>query len=95
MHVLAKMEATGIAIDKAEMKSLLSFFEKEEAEATSLAYKSVGHEFNAASPKQLQVVLFEELKLPKTKRIKTGFSTDAESLEWLYSTTKHPWMLSR
>ena len=90
MHVLAEMEATGIAIDKAEMKSLLSFFEKEEAEATSLAYKSVGHEFNAASPKQLQVVLFEELKLPKTKRIKTGFSTDAESLEWLYSTTKHP-----
>ncbi|MFZ9143102.1 MAG: 5'-3' exonuclease H3TH domain-containing protein, partial [Candidatus Nanopelagicaceae bacterium] len=70
MHVLAEMEATGIAIDKAEMKSLLSFFEKEEAEATSLAYKSVGHEFNAASPKQLQVVLFEELKLPKTKRIK-------------------------
>ena len=90
MHVLAEMEATGIAIDKAEMKSLLSVFEKEEAEATSLAYKSVGHEFNAASPKQLQVVLFEELKLPKTKRIKTGFSTDAESLEWLYSTTKHP-----
>lgn len=94
MHVLAEMEATGIAIDKAEMKSLLSFFEKEEAEATSLAYKSVGHEFNAASPKQLQVVLFEELKLPKTKRIKTGFSTDAESLEWLYSTTKHPVLAS-
>ena len=94
MHVLAVMEATGIAIDKAEMKSLLSFFEKEEAEATSLAYKSVGHEFNAASPKQLQVVLFEELKLPKTKRIKTGFSTDAESLEWLYSTTKHPVLAS-
>jgi len=94
MQVLAEMEATGIAIDKAEMKSLLSFFEKEEAEATSLAYKSVGHEFNAASPKQLQVVLFEELKLPKTKRIKTGFSTDAESLEWLYSTTKHPVLAS-
>jgi DNA polymerase-1 len=94
MHVLAEMEATGIAIDKAEMMSLLSFFETEEAEATSLAYKSVGHEFNAASPKQLQVVLFEELKLPKTKRIKTGFSTDAESLEWLYSTTKHPVLAS-
>ena len=94
MHVLAEMEATGIAIDRAEMKSLLSLFEKEEAEATSLAYKSVGHEFNAASPKQLQVVLFEELKLPKTKRIKTGFSTDAESLEWLYSTTKHPVLAS-
>jgi len=72
----------------------LPFFAKGEAEATSLAYKSVGHEFNAASPKQLQAVLFEELKLPKTKRIKTGFSTDAESLEWLFSTTKHPVLAS-
>jgi DNA polymerase-1 len=94
MHVLSTMEATGIAIDKQEMNSLLTFFEKEEAEATILAYKSVGHEFNAASPKQLQVVLFEELKLPKTKKIKTGFSTDAESLEWLFSTTKHPVLAS-
>jgi DNA polymerase-1 len=50
----------------------------------------VGHEFNVASPKQLQVVLFEELKLPKTKKIKTGYTTDAESLEWLSQTTKHP-----
>jgi len=94
MHVLAAMEANGIAIDSKEMKSLLDFFGKEEAEATSLAYKEVGHEFNAASPKQLQVVLFEELKLPKTKKIKTGFSTDAESLEWLFSTTKHPVLAS-
>ena len=94
MHVLAAMEATGIAIDSKEMKSLLDFFGKEEAEATSLAYKEVGHEFNAASPKQLQVVLFEDLKLPKTKKIKTGFSTDAESLEWLFSTTKHPVLAS-
>ena len=94
MHVLAAMEAIGIAIDSKEMKSLLDFFGKEEAEATSLAYKEVGHEFNAASPKQLQVVLFEELKLPKTKKIKTGFSTDAESLEWLFSTTKHPVLAS-
>lgn len=94
MHVLAVMEATGIAIDSKEMKSLLEFFGREEAEATSLAYKEVGHEFNAASPKQLQVVLFEELKLPKTKKIKTGFSTDAESLEWLFSTTRHPVLAS-
>ena len=43
-----------------------------------------------ASPKQLQVVLFDELKLPKTKKIKTGYTTDAESLQWLFSETKHP-----
>ena len=54
------------------------------------AYEAVGHEFNVASPKQLQTVLFEELKLPKTKKIKTGYSTDAESLEWLFATTSHP-----
>ena len=54
------------------------------------AFKAVGHEFNVASPKQLQVVLFDELKLPKTKRIKTGYTTDAESLQWLFSETKHP-----
>ncbi|MEY2732847.1 MAG: hypothetical protein RLZZ523_718, partial [Actinomycetota bacterium] len=67
-----------------------SFFEAEENTHISKAYVAVGHEFNVASPKQLQTVLFEELALPKTKRIKTGFSTDAESLEWLFSTTKHP-----
>ena len=47
-----------------------------------------------ASPKQLQVVLFDELKLPKTKKIKTGFTTDAESLEWLFEKTKHPLLQS-
>jgi DNA polymerase-1 len=55
-----------------------------------MAYKEAGHEFNVSSPKQLQVVLFDELKLPKTKKIKTGFTTDAESLEWLAGKTKHP-----
>lgn len=90
MHALAQMEAVGIGVDHVALKKLHDFFEKEEQSSIATAYKSVGHEFNVASPKQLQAVLFEELKLPKTKRIKTGFSTDAESLEWLYETTKHP-----
>jgi DNA polymerase-1 len=47
-----------------------------------------------ASPKQLQVVLFDELKLPKTKKIKTGFTTDAESLDWLHQKTGHPVLTS-
>ncbi|MEY4468987.1 MAG: hypothetical protein RLZZ87_311, partial [Actinomycetota bacterium] len=54
----------------------------------------VGHEFNVASPKQLQVVLFEELGLPKTKKIKTGFTTDADSLNWLFEKTSHPVLAS-
>ncbi|MGA0113572.1 MAG: DNA polymerase, partial [Candidatus Nanopelagicaceae bacterium] len=90
MHALAQMEVVGIGVDTTALKKLHEFFEKEERGSIATAYQSVGHEFNVASPKQLQTVLFEELKLPKTKKIKTGFSTDAESLEWLYETTNHP-----
>ena len=90
MEILAQMEARGIGVDKKKLDQLRSIFESEEKVQIKKAYDSVGHEFNVASPKQLQAVLFEELALPKTKRIKTGFSTDAESLEWLFATTKHP-----
>lgn len=90
MEILAQMEILGIGVDRKKLESQRAFFEGEESNSMKNAFSVVGHEFNVASPKQLQAVLFEELKLPKTKRIKTGFSTDAESLEWLYSTTKHP-----
>ena len=90
MEILATMERIGICVDRKKLEELRNFFESEESSSIKSAYQAVGHEFNVASPKQLQTVLFEELKLPKTKRIKTGFSTDAESLEWLFSTTKHP-----
>ena len=90
MEILAHMERLGVGIDRKKLEELRNLFESEEGSATKSAFQAVGHEFNVASPKQLQSVLFEELKLPKTKRIKTGFSTDAESLEWLFSTTKHP-----
>ena len=50
----------------------------------------MGREFNLGSPKQLQVILFDELGLPKTKRIKTGYTTDAEALQSLYAQTEHP-----
>ena len=90
MEILATMERIGIGVDRKRLEELRNLFESEESSSIKSAYQAVGHEFNVASPKQLQTVLFEELKLPKTKRIKTGFSTDAESLEWLFSTTKHP-----
>ena len=54
----------------------------------------VGREFNLGSPKQLQAILFDELGLPKTKRIKTGYTTDADALAGLYEQTGHP-LLSR
>jgi DNA polymerase-1 len=87
---LAQMENTGIAVDQAKLEELASFFTKEVERETLAAHKVAGKEFNVGSPKQLQVVLFDELNLPKTKKIKTGFTTDAESLDWLYAKTKHP-----
>jgi DNA polymerase-1 len=90
MEILAQMEILGVGIDRKKLEKLRTYFEGEESTSMKSAFDAVGHEFNAASPKQLQAVLFDELKLPKTKRIKTGYSTDAESLEWLFATTKHP-----
>ena len=58
--------------------------------AEQAAYAVVGHEFNLGSPKQLQEVLFTELGLPKTKRIKTGYTTDSEALTNLLAATGHP-----
>jgi DNA polymerase-1 len=92
--LLAIMENRGVAVDAKELQRLLDLFEKEVAEETAKAHASVGHEFNVASPKQLQVVLFEELGLPKTKKIKTGFTTDADALAWLFEKTSHPVLAS-
>ena len=88
--LLSKMEETGIAVDQQKLTQLSKYFSDIVAAETKGAYQEAGHEFNVGSPKQLQVVLFDELKLPKTKKIKTGFTTDAESLEWLAVKTKHP-----
>jgi DNA polymerase-1 len=88
--LLATMERRGIAVDRVQLSLLLEFFGAEIERETESAFTAVGHEFNVASPKQLQVVLFDELQLPKTKKIKTGYTTDAESLEWLSVTTQHP-----
>ena len=78
--LLAEMEAHGIAVDIKALKKLESSFDADAAQAVKQAHDSVGHEFNLGSPKQLQEVLFEERGLPKTKKIKTGYTTDAESL---------------
>ena len=87
---LAQMERFGVAIDKKVLKAQGEDLQREVAKQSKIAFEAAGHEFNVASPKQLQVVLFDELKLPKTKKIKTGYTTDAESLQWLFSETKHP-----
>jgi DNA polymerase-1 len=92
--LLARMESNGISVNKKKLDELAAFFEGEVSRETKAAHAAVGHEFNVASPKQLQVVLFEELKLPKTKKIKTGYTTDAESLDWLHQKSGHPVLTS-
>jgi len=88
--VLAGMEATGIAVDLDVLHALEADFAAGVRDAAAQAYAVVGREFNLGSPKQLQVILFDELGLPKTKRIKTGYTTDAEALAGLYDQTGHP-----
>ncbi len=88
-RVLAGLEATGIAADTDYLSDLESHFAAEVKTAAQGAYDVVGREFNLGSPKQRQQLLFEELGLPKTKRTKTGYTTDAESLQSLYATSGH------
>ncbi|GAA2641868.1 DNA polymerase I [Dactylosporangium fulvum] len=88
--VLAEMERTGIAADADYLSELESRFAAEVKAAAQNAYTVVGREFNLGSPKQLQEILFNELGLPKTKRIKTGYTTDADALGGLFAQTGHP-----
>ncbi len=90
--LLAEMEAIGIGADAEYLAHLSAHFGGEVKAAEQAAYAAIGHEVNLGSPKQLQVVLFEELALPKTKRIKTGFTTDADALADLYVKTEHPFL---
>jgi DNA polymerase-1 len=88
--VLAQMERTGIAADADHFADMSATLHAEVKSAEQAAYAVVGHEFNLGSPKQLQEVLFTELGLPKTKRIKTGYTTDSEALTTLLASTGHP-----
>ncbi len=79
--VLARMEATGVALDLEALHVLAIEFGAEISRLEGEIYRDVGHEFNLGSPKQLEQILFFELNLPKGKRTKTGYSTDASVLE--------------
>ncbi len=81
--VLADMEATGVAIDRAALGQLSEEFGREIGRLEEEIFASVGHQFNLGSPKQLEQVLFYELNLPRGRRTKTGYSTDASVLEEL------------
>ncbi len=92
VDLLAELEVTGVAVDIDHLESLERQFGDEVARAAEEAYAVIGKEINLGSPKQLQVVLFDELGMPKTKRTKTGYTTDADSLQTLYEKTEHPFL---
>jgi DNA polymerase-1 len=88
--VLADMEAVGIAVDTDALLALQADLGGGVKAVEQDAYRLVGREFNLGSPKQLQEILFDQFRLPKTKRIKTGYTTDADALADLYAKTEHP-----
>jgi DNA polymerase-1 len=87
--LLARMERAGIAADSEWLTQLELQFGAAVQQAVKEAHAAVGHDFNLGSPKQLQEILFGELELPKTKKIKTGYTTDADALTWLAAQTTH------
>ncbi|GAA4750564.1 DNA polymerase I [Modestobacter marinus] len=91
-RVLAAMEHRGIAADLDSLHELQREFAAAVTEAADEAYAVIGKEINLGSPKQLQAVLFDELGLPKTKKNKTGYTTDAEALTSLLASTGHPFL---
>jgi DNA polymerase-1 len=91
-RVLAKLEHTGIAVDLDLLGTLQSQFANQIRDAAEAAYGVIGKQINLGSPKQLQVVLFDELEMPKTKRTKTGYTTDADALQTLFDKTGHPFL---
>lgn len=90
--ILEDMEVYGVAMDVEKLESLRDEYAAEARAAEQSAYDAIGHETNLGSPKQLQVVLFEELDMPKTRRTKTGYTTDAEALNDLLEKTGHPFL---
>ncbi|MCT7352829.1 DNA polymerase I [Streptomyces sp. 15-116A] len=85
--LLARMERHGIAADRDHLQAMEQMFAGAVQQAVKEAHAAAGHEFNLGSPKQLQEVLFGELGLPRTKKTKTGYTTDADALAWLAGQT--------
>ncbi|WP_439563738.1 DNA polymerase I [Microcella sp.] len=90
--VLALMQRTGIAVDRAALDALNTELGDTTAQLAQQAFAEIGREVNLGSPKQLQEVLFDELGMPKTRATKTGYSTDAAALADLQEAHPHPFL---
>ncbi len=92
VDALFRMEQAGVAIDDAQLGSLSSQALSRVEKAAEEAFAAIGTRVNLGSPRQLQEVLFEQLGMPKTKKIKTGYTTDAASIADLYERNPHPFL---
>ncbi|MEC3974162.1 DNA polymerase I [Amycolatopsis sp. H20-H5] len=92
LEVITELEAAGVAVDVEQLTELEAHHLARVTQAAESAYEVIGKQINLGSPKQLQVVLFDELEMPKTKRTKTGYTTDAEALQGLFEKTEHPFL---
>ena len=92
LMTLADMEIAGVAVSHEVLAAFESDLQGRAAAIADRAYATIGREVNLGSPKQLQEVLFEELGLPKTRKTKTGYSTDAAVLADLQDTNPHPFL---
>jgi DNA polymerase-1 len=90
--VLERVEHVGIAADAAYLTTLEREYDAAVQRAALDAYAVIGREVNLGSPKQLQEVLFDQLGMPRTKKIKTGYTTDANALADLFARTGHPFL---
>lgn len=90
LTLLAHMEYDGIALDVPYLRTVEAEYAVQIAAAEASAHDLAGHAFNLGSPKQLQDILFAQRGLPKTKRTKTGYTTDAEALAWLAEVSDDP-----
>jgi DNA polymerase-1 len=90
--VFARMERTGIAVNRQLLTDLSTSLSETAAEVARNAFEVIGREINLGSPKQLQEVLFTQLEMPKTRSNKTGYSTDAASLTDLQEQAPHPFL---
>ncbi|ROR93446.1 DNA polymerase I [Salana multivorans] len=89
---LIAMEDAGIAADLSYLRAIEAEFDSAVERAAAGAYEAIGRQVNLGSPKQLQEVLFDQLDMPRTRRTKTGYTTDAEALAELYAKTGHPFL---
>ena len=92
LHTLADMELAGVAVSHEKLADFSAELAERADAIAQEAYAAIGREVNLGSPKQLQEVLFEELQLPKTRKTKTGYSTDAAVLADLQETAPHPFL---